>query len=85
MTDKFEEKSAQVKKTQTLTAKQKFLFGAICWGIQTYAQVQSFKDNGYDQKYTDARKAMRTGMIVYGIEIAFFSLFLLIKYMRQPF
>jgi|TARA_R110000737_G_scaffold157205_1_gene185732 hypothetical protein len=85
MTEKFEENSDEAKKNHGLTGKQKFLFGAICWGVQTYGQVQSFKENGYDQKYRDARKAIRTGMIVYGIGIAFFSLFLLLKYIiGQP-
>lgn len=82
MTDKFEEID-KAKNSRPLTASQKFLFGMICWGIQTWSQVESFKKNGYDQKYSDAKKAIRIGMFIYGAGIFLFVAFLLIKYIRQ--
>ncbi len=79
MTDKFEEKeiSDKDKKNQSLTNMQKLFFGLICWGVHTRSQVDSFKTNGYDQKYEDAKKAIRTGFLVYGISIAVFILIII--------
>ncbi len=57
---------------------QKLLFGMICWGVQSWSQAKSFKTNGYDQKYTDAKKAMYTGLVIYGLGITLFILILLL-------
>ncbi|MEJ6735947.1 MAG: hypothetical protein QNK84_02765 [Flavobacteriales bacterium] len=79
MTDKFEEQelSDKTKNKQPLTGKQKLLFGMVCWGVQSWSQAKSFKANGYDQKYIDARKAMHTGLAIYGLGITLFILLLL--------
>ncbi|MFT6165838.1 MAG: hypothetical protein ACJASF_000521 [Vicingaceae bacterium] len=76
MTEQFQEKelSDKTKNIQPLTVKQKFLFGMLCWGIHSWSQAESFKTNGYEQKYKDARTSMRTGLIIYGISIALFIL-----------
>lgn len=79
MTDKFEEKvpSGKTKNKQTLTGMQKLLFGMVCWGVQSWSQADSFKVNGYDQKYIDAKKAMYIGLTIYGLGIISFILLLL--------
>ena len=79
MTDKFEEQelSDKTKNKQPLTGKQKLLFGLVCWGVQSWSQAKSFKANGYDQKYIDARNAMHTGLAIYGLGITLFMLLLL--------
>jgi len=79
MNDTFDEKEQidKAKKNQTLTRKQKFLFGMICWGVQSWSQAESFKTNGYNQKYIDAKKAMYTGLTIYGIGITSFILLLI--------
>ena len=85
MTDKspINEVSDKTKSIRPLTGGQKFLFGMICWGVQTRSQVESFRKNGFDQKYFDAKKAVRNGMIFYSIRITAFIVFLLVKYFRQ--
>ena len=79
MTDNFEEKepSNKTNNNQPLTRMQKLLFGMVCWGVQSWSQAESFKANGYDQKYIDARKAMYTGLAIYGLGITLFILLLL--------
>jgi hypothetical protein len=79
MTDKLEVKEPAdiTKKNQPLTGKQKLLFGMICWGVQSWSQAKSFKTNGYDQKYIDSKKAMYTGLVIYGLGITLFILILL--------
>ena len=69
MADKFEEKelSDKTKSNQHLTGMQKLLFGMVCWGVQSWSQAGYFKANGYDYKYIDARKAMHTGIAIYGL------------------
>lgn len=81
MTDNFEEKeqSRITKKDQPLTVKQKLMFGMICWGVQSWSQANSFKTNGYDQKYIDSTKAMYTGLAIYGLSITLFILILLVQ------
>ena len=56
MTDKSKEKETSElnKKIQPLTGKQKFMFGLICWGVQSWGQAKSFKTQGYDQKNKEA-------------------------------
>jgi len=66
------------KSKQHLTWRQKLLFGMVCWGVQSWSQVNSFKTNGYDQKYREAKKAMHTGLTVYGIGITIFILLALL-------
>jgi hypothetical protein len=79
MTDKFEEKapSGKIKSKQPLSYPQKLLFGIFCWGVQSWGQAANFKAQGYDQKNIDARKAMCTGLVVYGISIMLLILLLL--------
>jgi hypothetical protein len=79
MTDTIKEKELfhKTKKNQSLTRKQKLLFGMICWGVQSWSQAESFKTNGYDQKYIEAKKAMYTGLTIYGIGITLFILLLI--------
>jgi len=79
MTDTFEEKELldKTKKNQLLTRKQKLLFGMICWGIQSWSQAESFKTNGYEMKFIEARKAMRTGLTIYALGITLFILLLI--------
>ena len=73
----------KTKSSRPLTNGQKFLFGMICWGVQSRSQIESFKKNGFDQKYLDAKKAMRRGIIFYGMGITAFIVFLMVKYFRQ--
>lgn len=68
------------KANQPLTARQKLLFGMVCWGVQSWSQSNSFKTNGYNQKYMDSRRAMHTGLAIYGIGI---SLFILILFLMR--
>jgi len=79
MTNKIEAKEtlSEVKSSQPLSGKQKLLFAMFCWGVQSWSQAGNFKANGYDQKYRDARKAMHTGLILYGLGILLFILLLL--------
>jgi len=79
MTDKFEEKepSDKIKSNQPLSGMQKLLFAMFCWGVQSWNHAGNFKANGYDQKYIDARKAMYTGLVIYGLGIVLFILLLL--------
>ncbi len=67
------------KEIQSLNARQKLLFGMVCWGIPMLSRVKYYKENGYDQKYKDANKAMHRGQIVYGIGILLFSLYLILR------
>lgn len=67
-------------KNQPLTGMQKLLFGMLCWGVQTRSQIESFKANGYDRKYRDARKAMYTGFVIYGLGFILFILILFYEY-----
>jgi hypothetical protein len=79
MTDQIEEKepSDKTKSNQPLSGMQKLLFGMVCWGVQSWSKAGDFKANGYDQKYIDARKAMHTGLAIYGLGITLFILLLL--------
>ena len=79
MTDTIEELELldKTKNNQPLTRKQKLLFGMICWGVQSWSQAESFKTNGYDQKYIEAKKAMYTGLTIYGIGITLFIMLLI--------
>ena len=80
MNDKLKQKNSsdRTKKNQPLTRKQKLMFGLICWGVQSWSQAESFKANGYDKKYTDSKKAMYTGLAIYGMAITLFVLTLLL-------
>lgn len=69
--------SVELKKNQHLTGMQKLLFGMLCWGVQSWGQAKSFKENGYDQKYIDARKAMHTGIVIYAVSFTVFIVILL--------
>ena len=74
MTDDFVEKSLSEinKKKRSLTGMQKLMFGMLCWGVHTMSQVRSFKNNGCDRKYLEAKKALRIGMLVYSVLITLF-------------
>ena len=72
MTDKLEEQSDIKKSNQGLTSGQKFLFTMFCWGMQSWGQAKSFKTNGYDRKYDEAKRSMHTGLIMYGLVITLF-------------
>ena len=74
---KHKEQLDEIKKNLPLTRIQKLLFGMLCWGVQSWGQAKSFKTNGFDQKYKDAKKAMYTGLTFYGISITLFILILL--------
>ena len=67
------------KEIQSLNARQKLIFGMVCWGIPMLSRVKYYKENGYDQKYKDASRAMHTGQIIYGIGIILFGLFLIFR------
>ena len=67
------------KSKQPLTGRQKFLFGMLCWGVQSWGQVERFKTNGYDRKYHEAKKAMYIGMLIYGVGILLFILILVLN------
>ncbi|MGB5243747.1 MAG: hypothetical protein WBN50_09030 [Lutimonas sp.] len=79
MTDTLDEREQidKTKNNQPLTRRQKLLFGMICWGVQSWSQAESFKANGYNQKYIEAKKAMYTGLTIYGIGITLFILLLI--------
>lgn len=66
----------QTNYNQSLTSRQKFLFTVFCWGTQSWGQANTFKTNGYLQKHTEAKKAIRNGLIGYGISITLFILVL---------
>jgi hypothetical protein len=66
------------KKTQNLSATQKLMFGMICWGVQSWSQAESFRKDGYDQKYIELKSAMYTGLVAYGIGITLFLLMLVL-------
>lgn len=66
------------KKNKPLTTKQKLFFGVACWGVQSWNQTQNFKNNGYNQKYIDSKKAMYIGLAIYGLGIALFILILIL-------
>jgi uncharacterized BrkB/YihY/UPF0761 family membrane protein len=74
MTDDFLEKSLSEinKKKRSLTGMQKLMFGMLCWGVHTMSQVRSFKNNGFDRKYLEAKKALKIGMLVYAVLITLF-------------
>ena len=78
MINDLKEESDITKKNQPLSSRQKFMFGMICWGVQSWSQAKSFKTNGYDQKYIDATRAMYTGLIIYGLGITLFILMLVL-------
>jgi hypothetical protein len=67
------------KKFQTLNDRQKLMFGMVCWGLPSWSQARYFKENGYDQKYKDATRAMYTGLSIYGLGITLFSLYLFLR------
>jgi len=66
-----------IKKEKSLTPRQKFLFGMICWGVQSWSQAKKFKQDGYDQKYKDALRSMYTGLAIYGSSIIILTLIIL--------
>lgn len=68
-----------IKSDQALSATQKLFFGLFCWGVRSWDHAGSYKSSGYHQKYRDARKAMHTGLAVYGLCITFFILILLLN------
>lgn len=65
------------RNNQPLTINQKIMFGLFCWGKQSHGQADNFKTNGYNQKYVDAKKSMKTGLVVYGLSITIFILTLI--------
>lgn len=72
-------KTGYTKATQSLSAMQKLKFGMVCWGVQSWGQANSFKTNGYTQKYKEAKQAMHTGLFIYGLAITLFVASLAIK------
>ena len=78
MTDKFEQKepSDKIKNNQPLDGAQKALFTIFCWGVIPWSLAANFKTIGYDQKYIDARKALHTGLTIYGLGILLFMFIL---------
>lgn len=60
------------RNNQPLTIQQKLMFGLFCWGTQSHGQVENFKTSGYNQKYVEAKKSMKTGIIIYGLSITLF-------------
>ena len=72
-----EESLDNTKQTEPLSGRQKFMFTIICWGVQSWSQAGNFKANGYDRKYLEAKRAMHTGLVIYGIGILLFILLLL--------
>ena len=81
MTDQIVEKelSDETKSSRSLTSMQKFLFGAVSFGAQSWMQAESFKTNGFDQKHKEAKKAIYTGLVIYGLSITLIILFILFK------
>lgn len=67
------------KSKKTLSGSQKLLFTIFCWGIHSWGQATNFKNQGYQQKYLDAKKAMYTGLVIYGVGIIIIILYLVLK------
>ena len=78
MTATMEAKGAanNLKSNQSLSVRQKMMFGMFCWGVQSWHQAEMFKDKGFDRKYLDAKKALHTGLVAYGLGIVLFVLYL---------
>jgi hypothetical protein len=73
------EESNSARSNQPLDGREQLYFTMIWWGVESWSIVKGFKANGYNRKYREARRAMLTGVSVYGIAILLFILVLLLK------
>ena len=71
------EQPNEARSNQPLEVKDKVYFTRVCWRVQSWSLVNSYKANGYSRKYKEARRAMFTGVTIYGIGTFIFILVLL--------